>query len=194
VAVTALTDPYDVVLSLATAYTKGGLCRDARLCALDASQGALAEQGAAVLVRNGFLVGTSPLAVAAAVQRPRRYHQPARNAQAQTTARLSHVLTTSRFLHAATCLSRDAIGSCTTMAELESALNRWLGNYIDDRSGEAAAEGPTLRPLAEARFTACDVLGAPGEMEVVLDLRLNMGGLPTAFRTRHTMITIRPFL
>lgn len=193
VAVTAFADPYDVVASLLEAHAKGGLWSDAELRAHSAAQGALDAEIASALVRHGFLAGTFPISEATAVQRPRRYHQPDRNTEAQAAVCLKHILTTSRFLHAATCLSRDSIGSFITLAGMETMLNRWLGDYVNDGSRAAAGNSSTQRPLAEARFSAREVLGAPGEMEVVLDLRLNMGGIPSPFSTRLAMLTVRPF-
>lgn len=53
-------------------------------------------------------------------------------------------------------------------------------------------DGSTKKPLAAAKFTIREILGASGDMEVVLDLRSNLGDCPEAFWTHLAMMTVNP--
>lgn len=191
-AVAACADALDLTVSLLRACVTGGLGRSEGLISPDASQGALSDEAAATLLRYGYLPATVALSEATTAHRPKRYHQPERSAEAQAVVRLRHVLTTSRFLHAATCLSRDSIGSHEELAGLESALNRWLRDYVGDSPRVESSRDGTPRPLASARFSLRNVIGAPTDLEVVLDCQLNVDGIPSAVWTRHSMLTVNP--
>ena len=140
-----------------------------------------------MLFRFGILAGSGALCDAYTVQRPRRYHQPERTAEAETITRLPHVLTSSQFLRAVTCVMRDMIGTFRKMAEIESLLNGWLQDYVHDGEPTNSASVSENRPLSTAKTQLRDILGAPGEIEVILDLRINLPNIEFTGITRHAM-------
>lgn len=190
VALTVFADAYDVVRSLVDTYIKTAQWSDAGSPLTDAAGGAPDEAGDIVLARNGFVVGTAPLRDARTAQRPRRYHQPERSAEAEATMHLTNILTSTQFLRAATCLSRDSIGSFRTMEDTARMLNQWLNSYIDDGTSAVGVAAAARKPLAEARLELRDILGLPGQIEVILHLRINPDGVISARCARHAMRTV----
>lgn len=193
VAVTVQADALEVAVSLLRAYMERELWSDSGRLAGNDSSGLLDHDGGAALTRYGFLPGGTPLREASTVQRPRRYFQPDRSAEAECATCLTNVLTASRFLQAATCIGRDEIGGVFTLKGFGAKLNYWLRGYMDDGSG-AHEDGHAARPLADGRFALRDVLGAPGKVEVVLDLRLTTDDVSRTPSTRHAMLTVTPVL
>lgn len=192
VAVTVQADAHEVAISLVRAYQERELWSDSGRRASESPSGPHHQDLSAALTQYGFLPGAIPLREACTVQRPRRYFQTERNTAAQVAMQLTNVLTASRFLQAATCIGRDSIGEFRTLKDFSARLNEWLRDYVDDATG-SRGDGHAVRPLVDGSFTLRDVIGAPGKMEVVLDLRLSTDGASGTPSTRHTMLTMNPF-
>ncbi len=143
------------------------------------------------LARHGFLVGHASLRDARTVQRARRYHQPLATAHGELMARLAHVMTSSQFLRAAACVARDTL-MYSSRADLQVKLNRWIRDYVDD-GREPGLPDRMLRPLAEATVEIKDVIGAPGEVETVLNLRIDLPDVQSERCARCAMRTLRFF-
>ena len=80
------------------------------------------------------------------------------------------MLAASRFAHYLKVIMRDKIGSFQTRENVESYLNRWIGNYIllqDDAGQEIKAK----YPLREARVDVAEIPGKPGCYRAVAFLR-----------------------
>lgn len=191
VAVTAPGNAHEVAVSLLRAYTERELWVNSDRLADDNTSGHCDQECAAALRRFGFLPGAIPLREACTIQRPKHFFQPERSAESQSAMHLTSVLTASRFLQAATCMGRDTIGGYSTLKSYESRLNDWLRDYID--GGSDAREADAIgKPLAAGRFELRDVIGAPGKMEVVLELRLTTDSGSPAPSTRLAMLTVSP--
>jgi type VI secretion system protein ImpC len=187
VTLTAFDSALDVGAALIGAYARTGQWADAAASTNGATSG---KADVHTLRRHGFLAGSAALREACTVQRPRRYHQPERTAEAATMARLSHVLTSSQFLRAVTCLARDRIGSYCLRADVESVLNRWIEGYVHDGKPTDGDDVPQRPALLAAKLQLQDVLGAPGQVKVMLDLQVDLADLEFSGLTRHAMRTV----
>jgi type VI secretion system protein ImpC len=193
VALTVFGDALDTGAALLRAYATTGLWTDAGPQAGDAARPGPEMQLDDALARHGFLVSHAALRDARTAQRAKRYHQPETTALGELTARLAHVLTSSQFLRTVTCVARDAVGTFGTMADSEAMLNRWLQDYVDDGESADGDSARALRPLAEANLQLNDVIGAPGEIEAVLNLRINLPDVQSERCARYAMRSIRHF-
>jgi predicted component of type VI protein secretion system len=183
---------FDVARALVDAYTRTGRWGDSGAPLIDPTSDVTGGTDGD-LANQGFLVASAPVGVARTLQRPKRFHQSERTAVAHLMSYVSHVLTSSQFLRAATCLSRDAIGALS-IGDLERTLNHWIQDYVDESGSSGDAGGPPARPLTEARIRLHNVLGSPGEIEVVLEMRSSVPGAARAPLTRHAMRTVSPVL
>ena len=194
VTLTAFNDALDTGAALVEAYAKSGRWMDSGASAIDARTAVSDKAAVQALARHGILAGSATRWEACTVQRPRRYHQPERTAEAETMTRLSHVLTSAQFLRAVTCMLRDKIGTWRSMAEVESLLNGWIQNYVHDVDPTDNASFSESRPLSAAKLQLRDILGAPGQIKVTLDLRINLPDVEFAGVTRHAMRTVNVIL
>ena len=102
--------------------------------------------------------------------KPKTYDTPQANANARLSSQLPYMLAASRFAHYLKVIMRDKIGSFQTRENVESYLNRWIGNYIllqDDAGQEIKAK----YPLREARVDVAEIPGKPGCYRAVAFLR-----------------------
>ncbi|MEP7124126.1 MAG: type VI secretion system contractile sheath large subunit [Byssovorax sp.] len=102
--------------------------------------------------------------------KPKEYFLPAASANAILSAQLPYILTTSRFAHYLKVIVRDKIGSFAAMANVQSFLNNWIGDYVllADSAGQ---ETKARYPLREARVDVTEVPGKPGVYKAVAYLR-----------------------
>ena len=185
-ALTVFADAIGLGARLLRAYTATGLWTGAALGEGDQTRPVPDRQRDEALARHGFLLGHAALRDLRNAQRPRRFHQPEATALDALTARLAHVLTSSQFLRAVSCLARDAFGT-TSMVDLEARLNRWLQDHVEDGAAADPHHPTALRPLAEAHMQLHDLVSAPGEIEAVLTLRINLPDVQSAHCARYAM-------
>ncbi len=190
VALTVFGDALDTGAALVGVYANTGLWTQASRLPCDAAQPRAQDPLEDTLARHGFLVTHAALRDARTAQRPKRFHQPELAALEEITARLAHVLTSTQFLRTVTHMSTHHFGAFDSVAGMETFLDRWIQDYVDD--GEPAKEGGAKvpRPLAEAKLQLRDVLGAPGQIETLLSLRINLPDVGSDRCTRHTMRTV----
>jgi len=103
-------------------------------------------------------------------QKPKVYDTPAATANARISAQLPYIFATSRFAHYLKSIMRDKIGSYTSRAEVETFLNRWIGNYVVGNS-DAPMTVKAQRPLNQARVDVVEVPGKPGVYRAVAFLK-----------------------
>jgi len=102
--------------------------------------------------------------------KPKVYDTPQANANARISAILPYMLAASRFAHYIKAIMRDKIGSFMTAENVQTFLNKWIGNYVlakDDASQESKAR----YPLREARVDVSEIPGKPGCYNAVVFLR-----------------------
>ncbi len=124
----------------------------------------LAEEGFIGLVfRKGadnacFFSASSP-------QRPKLFGNTAEGKEAETNYRLGtqlpYMFVVNRLAHYIKVLQREQIGSAKERLDLESDLNKWLGQYIVDMDSPAPAVR-ARKPLRQAKVSVEDVEGQPG--------------------------------
>ncbi|HKI00429.1 MAG TPA: type VI secretion system contractile sheath large subunit [Thermoanaerobaculia bacterium] len=103
-------------------------------------------------------------------QKPKVYDTNDANANARISAMLPYILAASRFAHYIKAIMRDKIGSFMTADNVQTFLNRWIGNYVMGRDDA----GQTLKaqyPLREARVDVTETPGKPGSYKAVVFLR-----------------------
>jgi type VI secretion system protein ImpC len=135
----------------------------------DALEAALAQAGFLPLVDD-------PRTASAAfysdnsTHRPREFSDERATEAERSDAKLSSVLTLTRFAQLMKIMMRDKIGGCFTADEVEIWLNAWLQQYVAPRSGhESPASAET--PLLDARVSVRFVQGLKGAYDIELFLR-----------------------
>ena len=116
-------------------------------------------------------------------QKPKVYDTDVANDNAQLSAILPYILSSSRFAHYIKVIMRDKIGSFTEGTEIENYLNRWIRNYVIARD-DAGQDLKAQYPLREARIDVTPILGRPGYYNAVVFLRphFQLEGLTTSIR------------
>lgn len=116
-------------------------------------------------------------------QLPKLYNENSANANARLSARLSYMLTASRFAHYIKVIMRDKIGSFMSRQDVSLYLNTWIAQYIL-LSDIAPDEIKASFPLREARIDVVDVEGSPGNYKAVIFLRpfFQLEGLTVSIR------------
>lgn len=102
--------------------------------------------------------------------KPKKYDQPAANANARLSAQLPYMFTTTRFAHYLKAMMRDKIGAYGSRQNVQAELNRWIQQYVlldDDASHAKKAEFP----LREAQIVVEDIPGKPGVYRAIASLR-----------------------
>jgi len=103
-------------------------------------------------------------------QKPKKYFDPAANANAELSAKFNLLLCTSRFAHYLKVMARDKIGSFMEVNDCTQWLNDWIFNYTVNPDG-ASDQTKAERPLSEANIEVRAVKGKPGWFEAVAYLR-----------------------
>jgi type VI secretion system protein ImpC len=104
-------------------------------------------------------------------QKPKTYHDPAANANAELSAKFNFILCVSRFAHYLKVMARDKIGSFMEVKDCENWLNQWILNYVIANPENASDEAKAKAPLADAKVEVREVKGKPGWYEAVAYLR-----------------------
>jgi type VI secretion system protein ImpC len=104
-------------------------------------------------------------------QKPKQFHDPAANANAELSAQFNHIMCVSRFAHYLKVMARDKIGSFMEVQECQTWLNQWILNYTIAQPEMASDEAKAKFPLKEARVEVREVKGKPGYYEAVAYLR-----------------------
>ncbi|MBL7998527.1 MAG: type VI secretion system contractile sheath large subunit [Candidatus Kapabacteria bacterium] len=117
------------------------------------------------------------------LQKPKKYDSPDATANAKLSSQLPFILVASRFAHYMKSMMRDKIGSFQSRGNVESFLNKWIMNYVNNNA-DAGAETKARYPLFEARVDVTDVAGSPGVYQAVAYLRphFQLEGLSTSLR------------
>jgi type VI secretion system protein ImpC len=107
-------------------------------------------------------------------QKPKTFGQSAEGKDAELNYRLGtqlpYMFVVCRIAHYIKVLQREQIGSWKERGELESELNKWIGQYVADMdSVSPAVRGK--RPLRKAQITVEDVPGNAGWYKVDMKVR-----------------------
>jgi type VI secretion system protein ImpC len=128
---------------------------------------AITDRREAELAKNGFMplshYKNTDYAVfmgAQSLQKPAVYDDPDATANANLSARLQYLMATCRFAHNLKCIVRDKVGSFKEREDMESWLNKWIGQYCCD--SKSAEDVKARYPLAEARVEVQEIKGNPG--------------------------------
>ncbi len=103
-------------------------------------------------------------------QRPKKYQDPAANANADLSRRLPYLMATSRIAHYLKAICRDKVGSFASRLEVQNFLNSWINNYVLDQD-VATQEQKAKYPLREARIEVTEDKARPGSYRAVAYLR-----------------------
>lgn len=103
-------------------------------------------------------------------QKPKIYDRPEATANAAISARLPYMMATSRFTHYLKVMGRDKIGSFMEKDDIESWLNRWLLNYVNNNP-DSGQDMKARYPLREASVQVTEIPGRPGSYNVVAWMR-----------------------
>lgn len=124
----------------------------------------LAEQGfMALTMRKGS--DNAAFFSANSVQKPKKFANTPEGKQAELNYKLGtqlpYTFIVSRLAHYLKVLQRENIGTWKDRGELETELNKWIGQYVSDQDNPSAAVR-SRRPLRKAQIEVADVEGEPG--------------------------------
>jgi type VI secretion system protein ImpC len=135
---------------------------------------AVSERHEADLSHLGFLplfhdkaTGSAVFMGAQSCHKPQQFFDAAASAAAELSAKLSHLLCASRFMHYLRIMARDKIDVFMSAAECEAWLNDWIRSYCERPEAET---GSTERPLSDARVQIQPATGKPGWHKMIVDL------------------------
>jgi type VI secretion system ImpC/EvpB family protein len=102
-------------------------------------------------------------------QKARQYNTLEATMSAKLSTMINYMLCVSRFGHYLKWIARQKIGGCSTPAELQDILQRWITGYVtpDPNASESAR---LQKPLLEAEIMVAEIPGRPGEYESVFHL------------------------
>ncbi|MCX8050981.1 MAG: type VI secretion system contractile sheath large subunit [Chlorobi bacterium] len=117
------------------------------------------------------------------IQKPKKYDDPDATANAKLSTQLPFILVASRFAHYLKAIMRDKIGSFQSRGNVESFLNRWISQYVNNMQ-DAGPEIKARYPLYEARVDVVEQAGKPGEYQAIAYLRphFQLEGLTASLR------------
>jgi type VI secretion system protein ImpC len=117
-------------------------------------------------------------------QKPKKYFDPAANANAELSAKFNYLLCVSKFAHYLKVMARDKIGSFMEVTDCARWLNDWIQNYVHPSPATAGPKAKAEKPLAEASIEVRAVKGKPGYYEAVAYLRphFQLEALSTSMR------------
>jgi type VI secretion system protein ImpC len=131
---------------------------DGVLGATGPTEGLISERREAELGKSGFLpllhIKSTDMAVffgCRSLQKPAQYADAEASANAQLSARLSHLFTMCRFVQTMACMQRDQIGAFKEAAWIQRWMNDWLQHYVLADPGSAGDELRAQKPLAAAQ-------------------------------------------
>lgn len=107
-------------------------------------------------------------------QKPKTFGQSPEGKEAELNYRLGtqlpYIFVVSRIAHYLKVLQREQIGTWKERGDLESELNKWIGQYVADQDGVSAAVRGR-RPLRKAQIIVEDVPGQAGWYKVDMKVR-----------------------
>jgi type VI secretion system protein ImpC len=117
-------------------------------------------------------------------QKPKKYFDPAANANAELSTKFNYIMCVSRFAHYLKVMARDWIGSQMEVSDVQKKLNEWINFYVLENPESAGDEMKAKMPLREARVEVREVKGKPGWYESVCYLRphFQLEALSTSMR------------
>lgn len=104
-------------------------------------------------------------------QSPKKYFDPAANANAELSTKLNYLMCVSRFAHYLKVMARDKIGSFMEVGDCERWLNEWIKNYVVSNPGTVGEKTKAEKPLSDAKVEVREVKGKPGHYEAIAYLR-----------------------
>ncbi|MFK8017749.1 MAG: type VI secretion system contractile sheath large subunit [Gammaproteobacteria bacterium] len=130
---------------------------------------AISDRREAELAKSGFMplihrknTDMACFIGAQSLQRPAEYDDPDATANANLAARLPYLFATCRFAHYLKCIVRDKIGSFKERADMETWLNNWIGQYVENNPATATQADKARKPLAGAEVVVQEIPGNPG--------------------------------
>ena len=130
---------------------------------------AISDRREAELAKNGFMPlvhkKNSDFAAfigAQSLQKPAEYDDPDATANANLAARLPYLFASCRFAHYLKCIVRDKVGSFKERSDMETWLNNWIGQYVENNPATATDADKARKPLAGAEVVVEEVEGNPG--------------------------------
>lgn len=128
----------------------------------------LAEEGfMALTMRKGS--DNAAFFSANSIQEPKKFPNTEEGKQAELNYRLGtqlpYTFVVNRLAHYLKVIQRENIGTWKDRGELESELNKWIGQYVSDQENPGKGVR-SRRPLRKAQITVSDVAGEPGWYKV----------------------------
>ncbi len=120
---------------------------------------------------------------AESTQKVREFDKPEATANAQISARLPYIMSTSRFAHYLKVMARDKIGSFMEIEDVDAWLNRWILNYVNGNA-KSRQDLKSKYPLADAKVQIKLMPGKPGCYQAIAWLKpwLQLEELTTSLR------------
>jgi len=117
-------------------------------------------------------------------QKPKKYFDPAANANAEMSTKFNYMMCVSRFSHYLKVMARDKVGSIMDANAAQRWLQGWIDNYIDPNPEITGEEFKARHPLRAARIEVTDVKGKPGWYQAVAHLspHFQMEGINASMR------------
>jgi len=130
----------------------------------------LAEEGfMALTMRKGS--DNAAFFSANSIQEPKKFANTEEGKQAELNYKLGtqlpYTFVVNRLAHYLKVIQRENIGTWKERGELETELNKWIGQYVSDQENPGKGVR-SRRPLRKAHITVSDVAGEPGWYKVNL--------------------------
>jgi len=108
------------------------------------------------------------------VQKPKNFGTSKEGKAAELNYKLGtqmpYLFVVNRLAHYLKVIQRENIGTWKSKTDLDSELNKWIGQYVSEMENPAPGVR-SRRPLREAKVTVEDVAGEPGWYKVGLQVR-----------------------
>ncbi|MCK5817732.1 MAG: type VI secretion system contractile sheath large subunit [Psychromonas sp.] len=116
-------------------------------------------------------------------QKAKIYEDPDATANAAISTRLPYIMATARFAHYLKVMARDKIGGFMLPEDVESWLNQWIMNFVNETPGGNLSVRAKF-PLAAAKVEVKEVPGQPGVYNAIAWLKpwLQMEELSASLR------------
>ena len=104
------------------------------------------------------------------VNMPKKFENPDATKSSELSARLPYVFASSRFAHYLKCMVRDWVGRSAEEGQLQTDLQSWIMQYVDDQWKVSDEETKRRKPLKEARVEVLPDPENPGYYRGVFHL------------------------
>ncbi|MCX8155634.1 MAG: type VI secretion system contractile sheath large subunit [Verrucomicrobiae bacterium] len=105
------------------------------------------------------------------LQKVQKYQNQDDQENAELSARLSYLMTASRFGHYLKQIITEEIGTFKSREDMQNLLTNWIRQYVCADPGSASAIAKARQPLAAAEVEVQEVKGAPGYYTAKFSLR-----------------------